>query len=188
MNFFWNCDLSWRSECEPKLSVKRAGHLDLTGKPKVENGWAHSSFDLVVGCKRMFATLHSVLGEQCSFSCLVNSQGGRWNWLRPEESQEENSGRSGDEAPGLSCHSTVVGSTFQKPGSVGWLIGVLVAGLMQMQMQLNRRVKQIEHIVLLDLSGMNRMGHACRDAVYMYGLRLIVDSSGIGRQISLVPR
>ena len=27
-----------------------------------------------------------------------------------------------------------------------------------------------------------------RDAVYMYGLRLIVDSSGIGRQISLAPR
>ncbi|CAE6973659.1 P2rx2 [Symbiodinium natans] len=30
-------------------------------------------------------------------------------------------------------------------------------------------------------------GVETRDAVYMYGLRLIVDSSGIGRQISLVP-
>ncbi|CAJ1406848.1 unnamed protein product [Effrenium voratum] len=71
VNFFWNCDLSWRSECEPKLSVKR-----------VDDG---------TGFVQKRAKKKTVAGVET------------------------------------------------------------------------------------------------RDAVYMYGLRLIVDSSGIGRQISLVP-
>lgn len=42
MNFFWSCDLSWRSDCEPQLSVKRldagTGFVQKRAKKKTTNG------------------------------------------------------------------------------------------------------------------------------------------------------
>ncbi|CAK9107032.1 unnamed protein product [Durusdinium trenchii] len=42
VNFFWSCDLSWRSDCEPQLSVKRldagTGFVQKRAKKKTTNG------------------------------------------------------------------------------------------------------------------------------------------------------
>ena len=42
VNFFWSCDLSWRSDCEPQLSVKRldagSGFVQKRARKRKVNG------------------------------------------------------------------------------------------------------------------------------------------------------